>query len=338
MTKLTLLTDPLPVGRYYWMERAKQMGRVVRNLSKSLPVHMRSNVYRGHPAVTRSIVEGLQKIGVPHVYNPQSLSDVTETVVVLSNVSALRQAIGWKREGRIRRLIAGTNIVAWPSDFPEIYAPEVDLCIVPSDWVSKIYVDSCPALGGRCLSLSAGVDTSYWSPHAVDRKRTEILIYVKWPIGDKVEVIDSIVQLLESRNCRVTMIECGEGKYYLKEDYIELLQKAMLMVGFSASESQGIAWDEAWSTDVPTFILRNNLRTILDRTVAVSSAPYLTEHTGYFFDDLGSFDELFSKWEAGLHTFHPRQWVLENMSDEICAWKLCELAGVETGKARPKSF
>ena len=59
--KLTVLTDPVPVGRYLFSEQAKRVGRALRRLIKPLPLYRRS-VYRGHPAVTRSLVEGLKKI------------------------------------------------------------------------------------------------------------------------------------------------------------------------------------------------------------------------------------------------------------------------------------
>ena len=37
---------------------------------------------------------------------------------------------------------------------------------------------------------------------------------------------------------------------------------------------------------------------------------------------------------ATLDTFHPREWVLENMTDAVCSRKLYELIMQEAGKAR----
>jgi len=79
--ELTILTDPVPYGRHFFVEPAKQMARRIRNFISPRPPYVRSK-YRGHFAVTRTIVQGLQKIGVHSNYNPQKLAEVGEVVVV----------------------------------------------------------------------------------------------------------------------------------------------------------------------------------------------------------------------------------------------------------------
>jgi hypothetical protein len=64
------------------------------------------------------------------------------------------------------------------------------------------------------------------------------------------------------------------------------------------------------------------------RIFASSTAPYLSDSTGLFFSSVVEFEDALGKWEASRNTFHPRQWVLDNMSDEVCARQLCRLAGI----------
>ena len=91
--ELTILTDPVPYGRHFFVEPAKQIARRVRNIVSPRPRYKRSVKYRGHFAVTRSMVEGLQKIGVRSNYNPQRLAEVGEVVVVPAGFAALRRGL-----------------------------------------------------------------------------------------------------------------------------------------------------------------------------------------------------------------------------------------------------
>jgi hypothetical protein len=97
-----------------------------------------------------------------------------------------------------------------------------------------------------------------------------------------------------------------------------------LLIGISFSESQGLAWAEAWSTNVPTFLYKSNQNIYEGRIFKCSSAPYLSEKTGAFFEDLSEFKLLMNLWVNDLVNFEPREWVIENMSDNICATKLLE--------------
>ncbi len=84
--------------------------------------------------------------------------------------------------------------------------------------------------------------------------------------------------------------------------------------------------------DVPTFILRNEWNVICGKETRVSTAPYLTAETGMFFDDLNHFSIVLSEWARNRGDLHPRAWVMENMSDEVCAKKMLEIVrGVPVG-------
>ena len=287
--------------------------------------HYMVSKYRGHPAVTRSLVEGLQKIHVDANYNPRSFGRIGETVLVLSGIPALKQAIQLKRKGYIKKLLAGPNMVEFPSDYDGLAAsPELDFYVINCEWTKDLYEKDSPALAGRCVIWPAGVDTEYWKPDPAQLRDT-ILIYEKQRKGP-VGPVEPYQQWLEQQGYKVQIIKCGE---YTLAEFLHALQRAQLMVGFVIDESQGIAWAEAWSADVPTLIWRNTRNSIRGRSYECSTAPFLTDDNGMFFDDLEHFKRVFSKWSATQSAFRPRQWVLKNMSDEVCARLLCELAGVK---------
>jgi hypothetical protein len=72
----------------------------------------------------------------------------------------------------------------------------------------------------------------------------------------------------------------------------------------------------------------------LDRHfTSASSAPYLTDATGIASRDTAGLGVAIAQALATLDTFHPREWVLGNMTDAICSRKLYEVIMLEAGKA-----
>lgn len=322
---ITVLTDPVPVGRYFIGEKTRSTARHLRDWLVPPPAYLRSR-YRGHFAVTRSLVEGLQKIGVRFTFNPGQMIHVAEVVVVLSGLDALRQAIHWKQSGRVRYLLAGPNLLVFPSEHRDlIAAPEVDVCLTPAQWVCDMYVDDCPELHGRCMAWPAGVDTDYWKPAYEHCQDNQVLIFEKQNKGP-VGPISDYLPMLQQKGFDVVIIRYGQ---FTHERYLDALQSSALMVGFVMNESQGLAWAEAWAADVPTLIWRNEIYLYRQKTLFGSTAPYLTDQTGLFFDSAHDFVSVLDQWAQNRARFRPRQWVLENMSDEVCARRLCALAGVE---------
>ncbi len=326
--KLTVLTDPIPCGRYFFTEIAKNAGRPVKNFLRPIPPFMRNEKYRGHFAVTRSLVEGLRKIGATFNYNPKRLTDIGEVVIVLSGIGTLRQAIQWKKEGRIHKLFAGPNLFVMPSEeCPEIANPEVDFWISPSDWPVWYVEEDMPELAGRALVWPAGVDTEYWRPSKKIRERTSVTIFIKGVLPN-LDLPTGYVECLREAGFDDTdtnFIYRGNGRYYTQEEYFLKLDQSGLLIGFSLSESQGIAWAEAWSMDVPTFIWHNDETIIKGRSVRVSTAPYLNPQNGAFFKNARELRILFEIWKNGGYNFSPRKWVIDNMSDEICSQRLLEI-------------
>lgn len=316
MTKptLTVLTDPMPVGCDLVPETVRRVGRRLKYLvrERSYASHPR---YRGHFAVTRSLIQGLEQIGADFNYSPSRLSRLADTVVVLAGVDTLQQAIRLKQQGHIRRLYAGPNIVIFSSDHDSILASsEVDAVITPSSYVDDLYIEDNPSLKGRIFSWPAGVDTTFWTPNPAT-KRDRILIFEKQNKGP-VGPVEPYADYLRELGWTVDILRYGSFRHH---HYRDLLQQSCLMLGFVTDESQGIAWAEAWAADVPTLIWRNTSNLHNGRRYSCSTAPYLCDQNGLFFDNLEHFKHQFGQWESRRAQFVPRAWTLKNMSDEVCA-------------------
>jgi hypothetical protein len=265
-------------------------------------------------------VEGLEKLGINFNYAPLGLRHLADTVVVLAGVDTLQQAIYLKSKGYIRKLFAGPNIVIFSSDYGSILAsPEIDAVITPSHYIDDLYIEDNPGLKGKIFSWPAGVDTEYWKPESA-LKRDRILIFEKQNKGP-VGPVEPYADYLRKIGWDVEVMRYGSFRHH---QYRDSLQRSSLMLGFVTDESQGIAWAEAWSCNVPTLIWRNTSNVYRGRQYKCSTAPYLCEDNGLFFDDLEHFKERFAYWVAHRDQFHPRTWTLANMSDEVSARQLYE--------------
>lgn len=322
--KVTILTDPIPDESDYIGERFIRLLRLIRDLF-STPPHSNGFKYRGHFAVTRSIVEGLKKNNVSFNYNPKKFSELADIVHVVSGARALRQMLRMKKKGRIKKLYAGPNIAVFSTDYNSILAaPEIDGLVNHCVDACKVWASDYDSLLNKCFIWPAGVDTELWCPDD-DLIRKTILIFDKRTASDDANRTVPIINYLRSKNYSVEIIVRSPVQGYSQNTYLSLLKRSCLLVGFTVgSESQGIAWAEAWSCNVPTLILQNNLRTYKGRRFKCTTAPYLNEENGLFFTDNDDFKLKFDYWEKNKYQFKPRDWVLKNMSDEVSAKKLFE--------------
>lgn len=279
--------------------------------------------YGGHPAVTRSLVEGLEQLKIIFNCDPDYVRDIYPTVIVLSNVKALKQAVALRQQGRIQRLIAGPNLVVLPTDEPELLlSPFVDKYVVNSEWTYQLYVQSLPELKPKLFIWPAGVNTDYWAPLSDVKKLKKVLVYSK--ISED-PLLSDVITILKNFGFDVLHLKYGG---YSSSEFLEILRHIKFAVFFSESESQGLAMIEAWSCDIPTFIWNKGSITISGQDYQCSSAPYLSEKTGFMFRGLDEFRALFDRFDDIINRCSPRRWVLENMSDMICADKMLMIAGV----------
>jgi len=283
------------------------------------PIGDNTEGYTGHYGVTRSLIEGLKSTDIIFNYNPKKFKDVYDTVWVLSNIEALQQAIYLRKKEKIKKLIAGPNLMVRSNEYNKILvSPEIDLCIVPSEWVKQAYIEDEPSLTNRIKSWYAGVDTNFWSKSKDQKKNTDkqkVLVYWK---TENHNFCQSIENLLKKNNWNPICIRYG---CYGKNEYKILLSNVKFAIFISRSESQGLALAECWSMNIPTFVWDPNEPLIINGKMhaQVSAAPYLNKDVGMSWKTLAEFELILNNIKNILPQFNPRTWVLENMSDQICA-------------------
>jgi hypothetical protein len=316
---ITILTDPIPTSSQYHGERLKNKVRpLLRRVDGKLP--LQKPRYGGHFAVTRSLIEGLQKANIPFVYNPQQVKDCTERVIVLAGLETLEQAITLRKKGVIKKLAAGPNIVTYPGDDPEmIGSPYIDRYIVNSEWTKTLYGEDMPMLEPKLVIWPAGVDEQAWKPAGLSKNPRSMLFYAKRP---ERKLLEDCRQIALEAGFEVTTLKYGS---YTPAQYKSLLDQNSVMVHFVEQESQGISLCEAWSMDTPSIVWNPGFFFWQGHNVVSSSAPYLTKETGAFFRDKLQFKEVVKGLVSHSFQFSPRKWVLENQTDERSARHLMAL-------------
>jgi len=104
------------------------------------------------------------------------------------------------------------------------------------------------------------------------------------------------------------------------EEYRACLERTDCLLAFTPSESQGIFLQEAWAMDRPTFAFRITSCAFRGRVIPSTSAPYLTDYTGAFFEEPGELELLLDSMWSEKSVLDPRGWLVENMRD-------CQSAG-----------
>jgi hypothetical protein len=309
MTTITLLSEvPMSIS-LLWFK-----GQIIKLYFRSKKF-IKGERIGGPTSVLNNLIAGLIKIQQPYKLNPAS-HHVTPYVGVLSNTDALKWAIHAKKQGKIKYLVAGPNLVVTPLEEDGILcAPEIDLVVTPSWWVSEMYLSMAPMLEGKLVEWPVGVDTEFWSPDPMISRqdRKDWLIYDKTQQGGSIEK-SRVVEILTKRRESFRTIVYGE---YTREEYRKKLQNAKAMIILSPSESQGIAMFEAWACDTPTMVWDRQIVEWKGKVLHApsgTSAPYLTNKCGYVFQGIDDFDHILTKFEASLHSFQPQDYILSNFT------------------------
>ncbi|BDC34782.1 hypothetical protein Noda2021_07400 [Candidatus Dependentiae bacterium Noda2021] len=279
-----------------------------------------------HPAVLSSLRRGLDALGFPYKVNPH-LDDTDATVVILDGLDYLRTMIEFKKNKRIEHLLTGPNMMNRVCDHNRILGdPEIDIFFVPSPWVEIACIEDEPRLAGKIAVWFAGVDVNFWQPAAHDQK-PNVLVYWK---TDSESWCIAAEDIIRKYGYNPTRLRYGA---YSTDHYKSVLHGCQFAVFLSRSESQGVALAEAWAMDVPTFVWNPQAMSAYGKVYnPVSACPYLTDAQGKDWQTLEQLDSLVSNFKNNHHSFTPRAWTLEHMTDQHSAQLLLTI--IEELKAK----
>jgi hypothetical protein len=203
--------------------------------------------------------------------------------------------------------------------------------IVPSEWTKTIMEDT----GGLSLPIIVSpfaVDVEKFKP-IITNKYFECLLYFKHRKAEDIEFIENILQ---EKN--ITYKKFIYGKYK-EEDYIKALNECHYGIWVTSTESQGFALQECLSMNVPILVWNatslfdeytlEGVQVYKDRIgqfeLKGTTIPYWDERCGISFIKKEEFVPCLEIMRSSYTKFHPRDFVLENLSPKVCMERLLDL-------------
>ena len=229
-------------------------------------------------------------------------------------------------------ILFGAAVFSHPLADPGLFQrrPVVKV-LVPGEWMRRMCE---PYWGESVLAWPVGIDTDLWVPVSATSKTVDLLLYdkVRWEHERyERELIQPVRQELKKRNLSFEAIRYG---LYEEQDFHAALRRCRAMIFLCEHETQGIAYQQALSCGVPIlawdrggFWQDPEYYPERVRFADVSSVPYWDHRCGEKFRDAGEFGVALEKFLSRLNQtdFRPRDYILENLTLELCAQKYVAL-------------
>ncbi|NMF56628.1 glycosyltransferase [Pseudanabaena yagii] len=293
--------------------------RYIRHLARRL-VRGKSRL-SGIEKVFANLCLGLDKLGIKYYINlPFNQLHESDFVGVLGAGKGCLN--GYRKSNSI---VAGIGLMTHPSEWSTLCK---DYPIVKylqhSEWANNIYK---PYFGDRCQIWAVGIDTETWQNQQTIMKTTDFLIYDKimwnYDIKSK-QILRPIRELLNDKG--LTFKELRYGSYN-PQDYKNILSSCRSMIFLCEHESQGLAYQECLSSDVPILAwdqgeyLDPNRFKWGDPYIRATSVPYWSNRCGIKFQNINEFPNKLEEFLDNLSSqyFAPRDYILNNLTLEKCA-------------------
>jgi glycosyltransferase involved in cell wall biosynthesis len=195
--------------------------------------------------------------------------------------------------------------------------------------------DMCePYWGEAVRAWPVGIDTDLWQPSVSERKTIDVLLYdkVRW---EHERYDSSLVEPIRAvlRKGGRTFVEIRYG-YYREQDFLGELSRCRTMIFLCEHETQGIAYQQALSCNVPILAWDRSgpwqdPAYFPDKVVfePVTSVPYWDDRCGRRFVGASDFEpEWQAFWESvSANRYRAREFILEHLTLEKCARDYLEI-------------
>jgi hypothetical protein len=298
-----------------WLPFDRFPRRVVRRLWRGEPQ------VGGHKRVFLNLRAGLDRIAVEYRVNDygHARRNPNELVCIVGKPPVLDR-MDWKNP-----ILFGAAVFSHPTDDPGLFERlPVRRALVPGAWMKAMWQ---PYWDEPVAVWPVGIDTDRWRPAEPARKRLDVLLYdkVRWD-HERYEplLIEPIRRKLRESGRTFREIRYG---FYREQEFQSALAECRTMIFLCEHETQGIAYQQALSSDVailawdrggfwqdPAFYPRIKF-------APVSSVPYWDRRCGGTFASIGQFDEAWDRFwgEFQSRRYAPRDYILDNLTLEKCA-------------------
>ena len=215
-------------------------------------------------------------------------------------------------------IFLGPGMYDHPAQAPRLFDDvRVFSYLVPCPWMQRLFED---AYGRDCPIWFGGLDTNAWPDLSPQVKDLDFVVYdkIRWERAHWTsELLSPVEAMLTSRGLRYETIRYGA---YDIATYRAQLARAKGMLFLCEHETQGFAYQEAMSSNVP--ILAWDQGTWLDPVnmpkgaapVAASSVPYFSEQCGLTFRSASDFGDVLDRFISARAHYQPRRFVESHLS------------------------
>jgi glycosyltransferase involved in cell wall biosynthesis len=215
------------------------------------------------------------------------------------------------------------------SIFPEknlldIIRAKNTIYVQPSEWAADVWKNNVVCNNIKIKTMPFGVDTTKFNEINNIEERKKVFIYFK---RRKPSELEFLLSFLKTQNLEVKLFDyCSK---YSEEEYLYYLQNSKYGIWLDAHESQGFALEEALSCNVPLLVwnvtsMKQEYGSKYD-DIPATTIPYWDERCGEYFYNFEELEDKYNLFISKLNTYKPREYILENLSMEICEKKFIEL-------------
>ncbi|MEL6457010.1 MAG: glycosyltransferase [Cyanobacteria bacterium J06621_15] len=299
-----------------WLSFDRYPRRIIRRIVRGKPR------IGGQRKVFLNLCAGLDSLGIDYRVNDyRYIKKHSQEVACIIGKPHVLDKIKWENP-----ILFGASVFSHPCDDSNLFERlPVKKMLVPGEWMRKMCE---PYYGDRVVAWPVGIDTQEWTTTPTKQKDIDILLYdkVRWEHERyEKELINPILSHLKTYNLRVSTIRYG---FYREEEFHSLLCRSKAMIFLCEHETQGIAYQQALSCEIPILAWDRGGYwedpTYFPHKVkflSVSSVPYWDECCGVKFKNIKEFpvklEEFLDKFNQ--KQFAPRNYILENLTLEKCA-------------------
>ena len=285
--------------------------------------------WRGNPPVgltklRANLCLGLQQIGQPYVLHTRPFIPPEGSLVgiVHGPIDLVRQVAS------ARRCVTGVGVLDFADQWPALFEETRTVLHIQScEWAAACYR---PFYGDRVPTWAVGIETELHRPRPDVVKEFDFLVYdkLRWPAEHpEPDILARSLAELDRRGLKSMVIGYGRYPKGRENSYHALLARSRAVLFLCENETQGIAYNEALSMDVPLLAwdpcrwLDPNRHQHGLSNCPASSVPYFDERCGERYTRLADLPATLDRFLERMHrgAYHPRDYVLEHFDLGECA-------------------
>lgn len=222
------------------------------------------------------------------------------------------------------KFIFGPHFSIFPDNKLQIIKGQNNVYNLLSEWVANLWKPYCQCENLKIITLPFGVDTEKFFNNKPQNERNDVILYFKHRNPHELHIVESFLQ-----NRKIQYVIFSYDMRYDENEYIKRLQQSKYCIWIDGHESQGFGLQEALSCDVP--ILVWNVKSMNQEygqnydDIPATTIPYWDYRCGEFFYNENELENMFELFLSKLETYNPRNFIIENLSVDICEKKLMDV-------------